>query len=596
MNKLTCLLFTFLGTIILTSVLASAGGGPPDCVGSLINSCSAIVDETSCPDYYINATPDYYQCTWNSTCVTGGDELSCSYVNPLVSTPNVWIQGCDVGTANRLGLNGSVSVFDSTITFPYGTAVDLQGNVYVEGTTDIVKLNSTGSVMATLPSACVFCGGIAVDRDGNVWYTDEQGDPNFVRKLDSNLNILGTWATVPGPYGVAVDRNNNIWVASNEDATNVSVEKLDSSGNELGLYMLNSSYYYQEGVAVDSYNNIWVVSAHHTDKCPDSFPAGCSAVTKVDNNGTIISYSYVEPYPESIAVDGYDNVWVPSGGGAGYNNTLAKISNNGTVLAVIGLSPTPEGVAVDEDENIWVNEYQANVTLKIANNGTILGNFTVDGGPESFGDFTGFALQYFVHGYQLPSTDVNTAPQIFISLPENVTYDSSTIPVNVTIVDDNLQTGNDSITYAILFNGTEYGSGWLGIYNPSEHMTIYVNSFILDDGTYNMTLWVNDTDPVNPLTNQSEVFFTVDIPVTTTTLPPTATTTVPPVTTTTVPTTTTIRKNGGGDSPLATTTTTIAHTLGLTGAAAKPENSDVGPSVLLVLGIAFFLVVIFKEK
>jgi len=97
----------------------------------------------------------------------------------------------------------------------------------------------------------------------------------------------------------------------------------------------------------------------------------------------------------------------------------------------------------------------------------------------------------------------NNPPQITIYSPENITYSTNSIPINVMIIDDNSPT----FWVKILFND------YL-IYNDTN----YVNDSNFNDyapllnGVWNITIWANDMDISDPLTAQSEIFFTVNPP------------------------------------------------------------------------------------
>jgi sugar lactone lactonase YvrE len=128
---------------------------------------------------------------------------------------------------------------------PNGCVFDSSGNLYV-GDSDnnaIRSVKTTGGAVSTIAisttgeadgQACpfVFLGqpqGIAVDRHGNVYFTDT--DPNTAVGAVRKLSASGSWSTVATgfnhPQGVAVDSSDNVYVA---DSWNNRIVKVTAQG------------------------------------------------------------------------------------------------------------------------------------------------------------------------------------------------------------------------------------------------------------------------------------------------------------------------------------------------------------------------------
>ena len=166
-----------------------------------------------------------------------------------------------VGTVTTLAGNGSVGSADGTgadarFYSPYGVAVDGDGNVYVADSSNhtIRKITPAG-VVTTLAGTAGSSGsadgtgadarlrypyGVAVDGDGNVYVADNSN--HTIRKI-TPAGVVTTWAgTYPergfsdgrgpfarfqNPYAVAVDGDGNVYVA---DSSNHAIRKITPTG------------------------------------------------------------------------------------------------------------------------------------------------------------------------------------------------------------------------------------------------------------------------------------------------------------------------------------------------------------------------------
>lgn len=160
--------------------------------------------------------------------------------NKVVTT----VAGNGVATfANGTGTSASFN-------YPYGVAVDGQGNLYVADTNNsrIRKIDTSGVVTTIAGNGvAAFADGtgtsasfnfprrVAVDGQGNLFVADTNN--NRIRKItpsgvvttvagngnSSFVNGTGTSATFSTPYGIAVDALGNIFVG---DSLNYSVRRL----------------------------------------------------------------------------------------------------------------------------------------------------------------------------------------------------------------------------------------------------------------------------------------------------------------------------------------------------------------------------------
>jgi len=309
-----------------------------------------------------------------------------------LSTPYVWAAGgetsgsgnmfqkIDDSTGSIVGTYSAGSVSDVN-----GVAVDLSGNVWVANLSDdaVTKINgTTGSVLGTY-SVGDDPMGVAIDESGNVWVTNNSD--NTVTKINGTSGaVIGTYSTGSGPRGVIADGSGHIWVVNRMDST---VTKFDSSnGSVVGTYYDGSSYYPQR-IAVDASDNIWLANAG-------------GGVTKINGStgGVIATYHYPSNGIGDVAADSFGNIWLTD-----YNGrSVVKLdASDGSEKGTYTFSNFyPNGLAIDSSGNVWASNGDSlgQPYKKLDNSGNLIGDYGSGRYNQFFGDPTGFSLQYFVAG------------------------------------------------------------------------------------------------------------------------------------------------------------------------------------------------------
>jgi sugar lactone lactonase YvrE len=312
----------------------------------------------------------------------------------------------------------SIAVLDSLPSFnePSGVAIDASGNIYVaDYGNNLIRKIAPGGIVSTFAgsgNAGYIDGsgtlasftqptGLSVDASGNVFVADA-GD-NLIREISpagvvstiagsdttGSVNAAGKASSFFDPLGVAVDVHGNIYVA---DAGNDLI-RLIGQGAQVSTFAgtLNtgtsttlSPFNNPTGVAVDGTGNVFVANYLGNDILKIS-PAGVvSTYAGIDtlrgaNNGPAASATFY--FPNSVAVDAADNVYVADG----VNNLIRKISPDGTVstLAGSGLPGAvdstgtkasfnyPAGLAVDAVGNVYVADSNNNLIRKITPDGVV---------------------------------------------------------------------------------------------------------------------------------------------------------------------------------------------------------------------------------
>jgi sulfur carrier protein ThiS len=339
-----------------------------------------------------------------------------------------WVVSTIAGLAGNSGTNDGTNS-DARFYHPEGVAVDTNGNVYVADSWNdtIRKVTPVGTnwVVGTIAGQPAQYGfndgagtnalfsypnGTAVDNNGNVYVGDYWN--STIRKITPvGTNwVVSTFAGQAGQYGfndgtgtnaifnrpngTAVDNNGNVYVADADNSTIRMVNSLgvvstmagsgpDSEGSVNGTGS-DARFDSPLDVAVDSNGNVYVADSGNntirkiTSQAVVSTLAGLAGTTGAnDGAGSDARFDY----PESVAVDSNGNVYVADS----YNATIRKVTSEGLVTTIAGLAYYagtndgvgtnarfcgPDGVAVDSAGNVYVADSENYTIRKITPVGT----------------------------------------------------------------------------------------------------------------------------------------------------------------------------------------------------------------------------------
>jgi len=279
---------------------------------------------------------------------TGGGLLLPGSV-AIDGSGNAWVANGGGNAVSEIATgsfaSGSSGYVSSSIVGAQGIAIDASNNVWLAntGADNLLELNSSGAVTATITSGISGPAAVAIDGNANVWVTNFDG--NSVAKFTAGSPAAGspfTNAALSGPTGIAIDASNNVWVGNGDGAT---------------VMLFNNSGVYQNsftdglmiapgGVATDStHGRVWAAAT------------GISAITGLTLSGGAVAGTPLSgggiSMPLAVAVDGSGNVWtannVTAGSVSGY--TTAGVAM--TPSTGLGVLNSPVGLALDASGNLW---------------------------------------------------------------------------------------------------------------------------------------------------------------------------------------------------------------------------------------------------
>jgi sugar lactone lactonase YvrE len=208
---------------------------------------------------------------------------------------------------------------------PAALALDSLGNLYVaemgngainNGSIKEIVATSPGvfpatPTIVTLASGYTRPAGIAVDADGNVFFTQQVAGAAAVNEIEATsvgvfpatptITAIGTANAWTDPAGVAVDQAGNVYIAGNQSP---AVSEILKAGVYATVKTLASAFTTPEGLAVDASGNVFVADAAGTVSEIEAVNGSVPA------SPTIVSLGNGWSSPTGISVDGLGNIFV----------------------------------------------------------------------------------------------------------------------------------------------------------------------------------------------------------------------------------------------------------------------------------------------
>ncbi len=314
------------------------------------------------------------------------------------------------------GLGDGISALNTSLNFPYATAVDGSGNIYIADNLNhrIRKVTASTGIISTVAGNGIagyggdgsaatlanlnFPMGVTVDGFGNIYIADFSNQR--IRKITTSTGIISTvagngiaafggdgsaatLANLNNPQGVALDVSGNIYIV---DRNNHRIRKVTAStgiistvaGNGIAAFGGDGSastlanINFPRGVAVDGTGNIYITDQGNLRI--RKVTASTGIITTVSGNG-IQGYSGDDSVatsaklfnPIGVAVDGAGNIYIADASNhrirkvTALTGIISTIAGNGTgayggddSAATLAKLNNPSGITLDGSGNIYI--------------------------------------------------------------------------------------------------------------------------------------------------------------------------------------------------------------------------------------------------
>jgi sugar lactone lactonase YvrE len=234
------------------------------------------------------------------------------------------------------------------LSFPFGTAVDASGSLYVTdtGNNRVILLTADGGPPVVLPFVDLWepCG-VGVDAAGTVYVADSLHDRILALPAGAGSAVE---VPVPGlkyPGGIAVDGAGTLYVADRAHHRVLALPSGASTPDVLAFDGVRDPV----DVAVDGADTVYVTDGtHHTDNPYSGRVLSLAA-------GHVVELVMGLQSPVGLAVDPAGDIYVATGIRGGEVIKLPGNSPNSPFTVAAGMH-TPAGVALDGAGNIYIAE------------------------------------------------------------------------------------------------------------------------------------------------------------------------------------------------------------------------------------------------
>jgi streptogramin lyase len=198
---------------------------------------------------------------------------------------------------------------------------------------------------------------LAVDTNGNVWFTEPNGDAIGV--LNPNTNAWNQYKLPKGsgPYDLVIDRNDNIWFTLH---IGNAIGFLNTQTHQIAInvtYTPNSNPY---GITIDGKGDIWFAENGINAENIASFTPNTTGKVNIIEHAVTSAGLKQTIRPHLMTVDKAGHIWYSSGF-AGAIGEFDPATGNSKNFLVTQACPTQacthiSGIAADKNGKIWFTD------------------------------------------------------------------------------------------------------------------------------------------------------------------------------------------------------------------------------------------------
>ena len=246
----------------------------------------------------------------------------------------------------------AITLATNGLQYPVAVAVDAAGNAYIAdldaGIFEWVKTNDT---LTTLVSGNYESQGIAVDRNGNVYFSSTSSSSILEWVAASGQVVTVVSSGLANPTGIAMDSAGNVYIA---DTGHGAIKEWVAANSNV-VTLVSNGITAPNGVAVDPVGNVYFTDIS------DSPYGEIHKWSPTAGMTTLPGFSPGNYQPFNLAVDGSGNVYFADG----HNYDIWEWSAvNQTVNLVASRGIVSIGVALDSAGNIFIANWTEPVALK----------------------------------------------------------------------------------------------------------------------------------------------------------------------------------------------------------------------------------------
>ena len=135
---------------------------------------------------------------------------------------------------------------------------------------------------------------------------------------------------------------------------------------------------FPDDIAIDATDNVWVTGYSYSNT---SYVTGLSPTGSIINNysigGSTVGGSTVNPV--NIAIDAIGNFWIANISG----NNVIKLSSSGSIIGYYPVGNQPACITIDASGNVWVVNVGDNTVTAMTPTGAVIGTFPVGQQPSA---------------------------------------------------------------------------------------------------------------------------------------------------------------------------------------------------------------------
>jgi len=248
---------------------------------------------------------------------------------------------------------------------PGGIAAGPDGNLWfteAQGN-QIGRLTPSGSITEfRVPTANSSPEGIVAGPDGNLWFTEAQGKRIGRLTPSGSISEFAFAADSSGPDGIAVGPDGNLWFTQ-VDGSGIWRA---TTGGRITITITNTTIGGTLGIVTGPDGNLWIAEAGGND------------IVRMTTSGSITDFPIptANSSPSEIALGPDGNLWFTEtilNQGQVSGGKIGRISTSGSIteFPIPTTNSEPFGIVAGPDGNLWFTENSGNKIGRISTSGRI---------------------------------------------------------------------------------------------------------------------------------------------------------------------------------------------------------------------------------